>query len=902
MKKLLRTKTLAVLLLAVISLGGSLALGQGTETLDNKGREFILTFLPNYTSGSTELHLTSDVATDVTIEWPMNAPTFTTTVAVNPGAITAVTIPTGAEYNWNTGGVAGNAIHATAAQEFVCYLINRASATSDAALGLPVDVMNTDYMVVTNRGSTAHSGDAGLFVVVARTDNTQVTITPSHNLYGGYAAGVPFNIVLNRGQGFLGQSLAHSDVAADLTGTQIVADKPVGMTNGNFCTNVPPNVYACDHIFEVAQPVQSWGKRIFVPNLPLRTGGSIYKILAAEDNTTVTQDGAPLGVLNKGQYIETDYLPGYHVFEGDKAIFVVQFMPSQDSPNAIMGDPAMANMSPAEQYLWDYTFSTVGGAQFARNFLSVIAHNTDITGGTMTLDGAPIPAASFNPIAGTDLSAAVIELAEGTHSTASIHYPHGITVEGYNSYDSYSYPGGAMFIPINPIHDTIPPICEQTSNNGCVATATATDIHDNASGIFLVRLDHGSVNLALTVTPFEQGASSASYSVTTIDNNLPGNGTVTVIDGEGNTCALTYELNCGGPIETGSIFGKVLASGSGLQGVRIDLYTSGDMFIGSTYTDNGGDYSFADVINGDYSVRMQVPLGFAPVTPETVAATVAGNQVEVNFELTSSATGKVKNIWWWKAQLAYIRDGARSEITRADIDNYGQAIFDHFYMRGDAYAIQIENVTFAAGPRPLNYDDILAMFLGPYDGATQVCAAHALLTNLLNVAAGRQGQLAVVSYDGATASQAITYFAGLYQAGGAANYYSVHINMRRMHMMQKIPAGIIPLGTANIMFKPESEISTLPEEFVLSQNSPNPFNPSTEIGFYLPSGAKVSLEVFNISGQKVTVLVDDYLPAGGHSVIWDGTDIRGQKVASGIYFYRLNAGSFADTKKMMLLK
>ncbi|UCD64243.1 MAG: T9SS type A sorting domain-containing protein, partial [Candidatus Zixiibacteriota bacterium] len=79
--------------------------------------------------------------------------------------------------------------------------------------------------------------------------------------------------------------------------------------------------------------------------------------------------------------------------------------------------------------------------------------------------------------------------------------------------------------------------------------------------------------------------------------------------------------------------------------------------------------------------------------------------------------------------------------------------------------------------------------------------------------------------------------------------------------------------------------------------SPNPFNPTTEIRFSLAEPAQVKLEIFNIRGQKVSTLVNAHLSAGGHSVRWDGS-----QVASGVYLCRLKAGSFAVSKKIMLLK
>lgn len=93
-----------------------------------------------------------------------------------------------------------------------------------------------------------------------------------------------------------------------------------------------------------------------------------------------------------------------------------------------------------------------------------------------------------------------------------------------------------------------------------------------------------------------------------------------------------------------------------------------------------------------------------------------------------------------------------------------------------------------------------------------------------------------------------------------------------------------------------------PSDFVLFQNYPNPFNPTTNIEFLLPHSGQVKIEIYNISGQKVRTLVDQFLKAGHKLVDWDGKDDNGNDVSSGIYFYRLQAGDFSETKKMVLLR
>jgi len=94
----------------------------------------------------------------------------------------------------------------------------------------------------------------------------------------------------------------------------------------------------------------------------------------------------------------------------------------------------------------------------------------------------------------------------------------------------------------------------------------------------------------------------------------------------------------------------------------------------------------------------------------------------------------------------------------------------------------------------------------------------------------------------------------------------------------------------------------LPYQFAIHQNYPNPFNPTTEIHFMLPKNSPVQLEIYNIMGQKVATLLNCELKTGFHTVTWDGTADNGENVATGIYFYRIEAGDYSDTKKMMLLK
>ena len=91
-------------------------------------------------------------------------------------------------------------------------------------------------------------------------------------------------------------------------------------------------------------------------------------------------------------------------------------------------------------------------------------------------------------------------------------------------------------------------------------------------------------------------------------------------------------------------------------------------------------------------------------------------------------------------------------------------------------------------------------------------------------------------------------------------------------------------------------------EIFLHQNYPNPFNPTTTINYSLKENSNVSLNIYNIKGQKVKQLVSDQLSAGQHSVVWNGKDDSGKSVSSGIYLYKLKTVNFEKTKKMILIK
>jgi hypothetical protein len=122
----------------------------------------------------------------------------------------------------------------------------------------------------------------------------------------------------------------------------------------------------------------------------------------------------------------------------------------------------------------------------------------------------------------------------------------------------------------------------------------------------------------------------------------------------------------------------------------------------------------------------------------------------------------------------------------------------------------------------------------------------------------------------------------------------------------------VSVGSASV---PDIDIVDLPRPVFSIKAYPNPFNPETTFSFVvgatpLSEGGKggvisstlVSIDIFNIKGQKVRELVNDYFTSGEHKVIWNGTDDKGVPVGSGVYFYRMKSGDYVETKKIVLMK
>jgi hypothetical protein len=248
-----------------------------------------------------------------------------------------------------------------------------------------------------------------------------------------------------------------------------------------------------------------------------------------------------------------------------------------------------------------------------------------------------------------------------------------------------------------------------------------------------------------------------------------------------------------------------------------------------------------------------------------------------------------RTIGFWKHQVGVALGGrGNAQIDGATLCDYLDLIEQHFNSN------EINQVIVYDPPASEECSDKLqvAKDLLNLKGNVGMTARakQQLMALLLNVAGEKISLTEIISVDSATVSQAITYCDNLIDDQDGEHEKAKTI-ADDINNGIPVAAGVIPLSTDDIAYK-----RALPL-FGLMQNYPNPFNSSTEICFSLERSSIVKLEIYNIIGQKVTTLVDGSLDAGPHRYIWQSGDI-----ASGVYFYRIEADSFTEVKKMTLLK
>jgi len=663
------------------------------KRLDNIGSEFYFAFMSNswnnQASLKTELYLATNYSTTVTVQWPANSanPTFKQSYDLKPGIvktvslapidvimhksndITSPSVKLGYEYDSSnyTGelGFAGiykdNLVKVSSSDgtEFIAYQSNREGSSSDAAMGLPTDVLGMDYYLSTYVDKFDLAWQQ--FIAYAIEDNTEITITAAGAINLGteeLSKGQKKTITLQKGEALYGVSnngsIENTPFVELIAGTRITSTKPIGLTSGNGELMIGSG--GNEDAFEIIPAVETWGDEFVVSDLNFRANGSHYQIYTSKD-ATLYMDGNSLGPIKPGTPYQIttqnpifpgeDGLQGAHVFNAKNSagkkvgIMGMQYMTSDGATTdsaigGAVGDPAMALMVPTAQYLDRYTFATPpkdsnGVDQYAFHGLNMVAKTADIN--SIKLDGKQIEGSEdahdkiirFVPITGTDYSYATFIIHTGTH-VATGDTPFGIIMSGYNPVDSYLYPGGARFEFINQEGDDYAPLCELGKVQGYSLSITASDdsgytedddlngkqdlpaeeddngndIFDLNSGIKSINLDPTSTNLMLDQSDFKPGL-NVEFAVSLQDDTMVGSGKVIMVDGRGNEGICIIPEIDGDPIEA-KVDEKaptctVNNSGGALEGSASDDIFTEDLDGNGLLNDGESDSNDNDAID-----------------------------------------------------------------------------------------------------------------------------------------------------------------------------------------------------------------------------------------------------------------------------------------------------------------
>ena len=390
----------------------------------------------------------------------------------------------------------GKGIHVYSEFPIIVYVVVRYKYTSDGFLAIPVASLGKEYIVAGTKVSAMFRAIwnyklPNITGIVAAFDDTKVRFTLGGNSVtktaGGMTPGQTKEAILNQGDVWMFSTDADE---ATLSGSKIVASKPVAVVTGNMCANIPTGNQWCDYIVEMEIPTMSWGYDLLVPTVPGRKNSSPISIFAREPNTKIYKNDRQIGFLPDAggvegrAYLEMRMVPlGQKpkpvVISGDKPINIVLFNSGAQEdgyPRPNTGEPFSLNILPVELYQKNVTFCTPGinnGMNFLINYINLIYETDSLGTVTDDLEFAEVINGEFKwtklnekfPGNGVVFESKVknkfyaVKLltleGDGVYKIRG-EKPFAAYSIGFDDSDSYGYPTSGLFPDLTKL-DTVPP-------------------------------------------------------------------------------------------------------------------------------------------------------------------------------------------------------------------------------------------------------------------------------------------------------------------------------------------------------------------------------------------------------------------------------------------------------------
>lgn len=415
-----------------------------------EGTDFWFGFMEsrNYNSVHyVEITVTAREATTFTITIGTSQTPYQSNVAVGANSSAQIKIPWNMVEALGSESIQSKGIHLVSEKPVNVYALNYDRNSADVAVIYPTESLGKEYFAMCyevnihegNNGSYGN-GRNSEFLVVATVDSTEVLIIPSKETDKLVKAGDSILITLNKGEVYQVQSKNRNNLPAqgDLTQSYIQSNKPIAFYSGSLATTIPATsgMSAWDHLYEQIPPVPSWGREYYT--VPLKTRAQdLYRIMAAEDNTSIKITGKSIITLDRGEFEEfVLYSNEPSRIIADKPILVAQY--SQSNKVDGVGDPFMIILSSVSQSKNDVTFVAYDSDIIQNYFVNIISLASEVN--NVSYDGNSV-AGSFKPFPEGEYAYAQLSITPGTHRINNANPDRGFLayVYGYGGVESYGY-------------------------------------------------------------------------------------------------------------------------------------------------------------------------------------------------------------------------------------------------------------------------------------------------------------------------------------------------------------------------------------------------------------------------------------------------------------------------------